>query len=205
MRFLESELSNVIQFPVPTAGDESTREPDRTGGEEPRRSSRFGSATRYFETNLTGYAPTTADQIPIEALYPSHEVVNPTLGTALRLIDEAMESLAVGLAELRDGNDVSADNQVMQVQALLPELFCCRTLGDGFGSLIVSIFHALKNNAGAPLTIPQVEALRTVFYHLRSAPFLGPEESADVSVKLIEVGLDPSPAALAFLVDFVGE
>lgn len=109
---------------------------------------------------------TLSDLYPVESLAPPH------LHTALRLLGEGVKYLDDALS-LHDEKDiVESDDRVQQLQQLLPELFCCRELGDGFAALILGIFHALQNQRGQPLTRDQVEGVRLALFRLREHPFM---------------------------------
>jgi hypothetical protein len=90
---------------------------------------------------------------------------------------------------------------VQQFQVLLPELFCLRRLGDGFGGLINSVYVALSNKAGMPLEAGQIRVVAKALRRLRQEPFMPFESAVDVVMGLEDSGLEPDPPALAYLAE----
>jgi len=58
-----------------------------------------------------------------------------------------------------------------KIQVLMPELFCCRNLGDGFGSIINALMSALENLNGSIPTLCQMRAILAVTQSLRESYF----------------------------------
>lgn len=87
------------------------------------------------------------------------------------------------------------------MQALLSELFCCRSIGDGFGHIVASVMHALQNTQGIPLAENQVIAINRVFFSLHQEPFINFERAIDITDILEDVDLNILPTGLDFLAD----
>ena len=79
-------------------------------------------------TNVSSFVPSRSPLTP-EELYPAFDESRSSLGPALLLLHEAERHLADGEAAAKDDDMVAADDAMPRVQALLPELFCCRALG----------------------------------------------------------------------------
>ena len=60
------------------------------------------------------------------------------------------------LAAHRENQLIVADDAMQNVHALLPELFCFRTLGDGFGMVVNGLLCAFQNLGGLPLERHQI-------------------------------------------------
>jgi len=123
-----------------------------------------------------------------------------TLSSALRLLDEAVSHSQIAV-DVFDSDPITADDEMQRVQALLPELFCCRTIGDGFGALVNSIQYAPSNQKGLPLSGTQIAKLRGAFKKLRETPFISFEEAVDLAMAFEDSGLVIDPPALSDLAD----
>ena len=127
-------------------------------------------------------------------LYPARHAFSPEHITALRLL-----RLAVGRCRraIDAQNDpMSADIEIQKVQMLLPKLFCCRSLGDGFGTVINALIYVFANARGNSFTSDQIRILARVFQGLRDKPFLTTAEADDAVEELESGGFNPYPAEL---------
>jgi len=91
---------------------------------------------------------------------------------------------------------LDADTEIQKLQVLLPELFCCRGLGDGFGTIINSFMSAFEVLAGNMPDVTQIGAMNRVLQLLKEKPFLSADEADDQVEVLESVGLNPYPAEL---------
>jgi hypothetical protein len=128
-------------------------------------------------------------------LYPARQAFSPEHITALRLLQ-----LAIGRCQRAIGahteDPMAADSEIQKVQMLLPELFCCRALGDGFGTVVNALICAFQNSDGNALGQKQIKVLENVFSELRDKPFLNVTK-ADDAVELLELnGFSPYPTEL---------
>ena len=142
-------------------------------------------------------------QMSTDARQANRETVSLRLTTAFQLLDEAASHTVEALAAKETGDELAADTALFKVQALMPELFCYRVLGDSFGATINALHHALKNGLANPLTIPQIKAIEKALKKLRAEPFLSFDEATDMVEELEEVGLNTSPAAFKYLADWL--
>ena len=130
-------------------------------------------------------------------LYPIRQAFSVEHITALRLLSLANGRLQRALAAHVSGDLLGADLEVQQVQVLLPELFCCRALGDGFGMVINAVLSAFESLSGDPLNSMQLRTLSSVLELLKDKLFLSTSQ-ADVEIdKLIAVELNPYPPEFA--------
>lgn len=143
--------------------------------------------------------------VSIDDLYPSPNALSPDLANALRLLHASIARVNDAI-EAEDAADViGVANECMRLQVLLPELFCCRSLGDGFGAVVNSIFHALRNAAGSPLNQVQLRALRRALEKLRAEPFMRFDTAVDVTMSLEDSGFTVEPEAFEYLADWLDE
>ena len=144
-------------------------------------------------------------RISVDDLYPSTEAAAPELSVALRLLSTALAYVDQASTSLEKGNDIVADDAVQQLQALLPELFNCRALGDGYGAIINAALNSLRNTHGSPINALQLRALRQVLQRARFEPFIQFESALDEIVKLEESGFLIEPAGFEYLADWLDE
>lgn len=153
--------------------------------------------------------PTTTSQprrrITTEELYSQFENVSPELSSAIRLLSVSLQHIDEALLAHRKNDDIAADDAVQKVQALLPELFCCRSLGDGYGIVVNALMCGFQNLAGIPLSREQTEKIRHTLVKLRSEPFLREDEAVKAVTALEEVGLVIEPAEFEYLAEMLDE
>ncbi len=154
-----------------------------------------------INTDLT-VSETSHGYINNEDLYPVREQLNPSLYTAINLLEEAIEIVSESIQMLLEDDLISSDDALQRFQALLPELFCCRGLGDGFGSIINSLFHSI-GNINHPTTEVQLKALLKTLKRIHSEPFIEYDEAVEEILCLEEVGLEVSPPHLEYVTDLL--
>ncbi len=159
----------------------------------------FGSAsTATLDTqgvSPTVHYPQKSAQltVDIEDIYPASKDVRPELATAFTLLKEASEHIDSALKFLDEDDLISSDDCIMKSHAVLPELFCCRSIGDGFASMISSLFHSIANMNGAGLNRDQICVIRKCFNRLKSEPFLSFEDSIELVTELEDKDLIVEP------------
>jgi hypothetical protein len=128
-------------------------------------------------------------------LYPARQAFSPEHITALGLL-----RLAIGRCQrainAHPGDLMAADIEIQKIQMSLPELFCCRALGDGFGTSVNALICAFQNTEGNTLDQNQIRILEKVFKELRDKPFLSATEADDVVELLESSGFNPYPKEL---------
>ncbi len=162
------------------------------------------------ETATTASFPDVQDPIVSEAgpsgsqslrlsqgeLYPARHAFSPEHITALRLLALAVGRSKRALDAIAADNALVADTEIQKLQVLLPELFCCRVLGDGFGTIINSFMSAFEALAGDTPDVGQIRATTSVLQLLNQKPFLSAYEADDQVEVLESVGLSPYPREL---------
>ena len=88
---------------------------------------------------------------------------------------------------------LAADTEIQKLQVLLPELFCCRVLGDGFGAIVNSFMSAFEVLAGNTPDVNQIRAMIRVLQLLKEKPFLSADEADDQVEVLESVRPEPLP------------
>jgi hypothetical protein len=134
--------------------------------------------------------------LTVDQLYPDLDPSQSILATAFRLLDEAEIKLYEAAESAREGDQISADDATQRFQALLPELFCCRSLGDSFGTIINALFHGLKNLNGLPVGEAQITQMLNSIKVLRRRPFLEYSDALAVVARLEATKLRIDPQGL---------
>lgn len=137
-------------------------------------------------------------------LYPLHSE-HPILSTALQLLDEGVKNLEESIKMIDQDDLLASDDALQRFQAMLPELFCCRDLGDGFGAIVNSLFHSLTNLRGAPLNRNQLNAIRKVTGRICSEPYISFEEATDEILLLEDIGFQVEPSYFKYAADMLNE
>lgn len=137
-------------------------------------------------------------------LYPLH-ADHVLLSTALLLLDEGANYLNDSIRMFDDGDMLGSDDALQGFQALLPELFCCRDLGDGFGAIVNSVFHSLKNLDGVPLNKKQLQTVRQIVRRIATEPFISLDEALEEIGLLQDAGLEVEPPYFKFAAELLSE
>jgi hypothetical protein len=139
--------------------------------------------------------------IPIDTLYPATESNRHDLIHALQLLPQAIKALEKARDALGSGDLLQSDHYVHAVQVLLPDLFRCRTVGDGFAATINALEIALVNQHGEPLSEREISSSLRALKELRLHPFLSFDSAQQLIEELEKTGLLVDPASLGDLLD----
>ena len=131
------------------------------------------------------------------------EAGSPELARALKLLSAAVEWVHQALDLMREGDRIGADVAIQRLYAVLPELFNCRKLGDGFAAVINAVQCGIENMNGVPLDLPHIQAISRVLVAIRSEPFLSLSAGCEYAVLLEESGLAIEPAGYSHLIDWL--
>lgn len=188
--------ANVLQFP-----GYSNPTLDTSSGAPPSNSSH-----KLRVITATDVEEKVSERIAIDELYPADsEAVAPELKVSLRLLAVGLERVEEAIEADYAGDQIAADDAMQRLQALLPELFCCRNLSDSFGAIIIATYHALKNTEGQPLTQLQIRAIGKALGKARSEPFMRFESSVDEIMALEQAGFVVEPETFEYLADCLDE
>ncbi len=123
--------------------------------------------------SVTRGATALAPVIGIDRLYDAVPGTSSTMVRALELLKQASDDLVTAR---KTENPMDASRLVPRVQLILPKLFACRSIGDGFGVVINSVHFAFTNLRGTPLTPNQLNAVWRVLRELRDRPAMSLEQ-----------------------------
>jgi hypothetical protein len=142
-------------------------------------------------------------KVPWENLYPSEHLTDPKVVAARRLLAQVIERFEEASKEI-DSDPVAADDNVQTCQPILAELFACRSIGDGFATVVNALLVALLNQDGELLTQKQISLITQSLKELSSHLFLTYESALRSLRGFKKAGLRIHPQALQHL-DLVHE
>jgi hypothetical protein len=123
-------------------------------------------------------------------LYPEEIGRSSLLIRAWTLLAQGQQSLRKARDCLIDEDTLNADYEITLFQGLIPELFCCKPIGEGFATIVVALRWALKNRRGDPLTLEQLDAVLNCVVRLNTELFLKYERALDLIDDLENAGLN---------------
>jgi DNA-binding FadR family transcriptional regulator len=138
-------------------------------------------------------------------LYPLRDALSGVISKVFDLLAQARQRIDRSVAALRQGDHIGSDDEINRLQALLPELFCCRSIGDGFGEVVTAIHYAITNMDGAPLDERQLLAVGRLFRRVETEPFVNADEAVNEIMLLEDAGLIVEPRSFAELSELFGE
>ena len=146
------------------------------------------------------------DPVTTEDLYHSPErIESPYLPNGIRTISAALGNIDEALELLSDGDKVGADDAMQHYQVLLPQLFACRSIGEGFALVTSSLQNAVSHLRGEPMNEAQIRSVRATLVALRSEPFMTFDASLEYVSRLERVGFNVDPPKFDYLVDLLSE
>ncbi len=134
-------------------------------------------------------------------LYPDIHSNSLTFSTAIGLLAEVNNNILNAISSLKDGENYESDDFVIRCFPLLPELFCCRDIGDGYSAIIVALNYSLKNKQGEPLEIEELTVISKLIRRLISEPFISHSEAIEEICKLENFGFCVEPRAISAFMD----
>ncbi len=144
--------------------------------------------------------------IDTEKLYQGSNETFPLLSNAFVLLNDALGFIEDARACLKEDDLYGSDNAILHVTAVLEELFCCRSIGDNFGTLVSAIFHSFANRDQRELfSLPQLNKIHNTLRVLRSEPFLDLDLTVEVVMALEDNGLNVNPAYLETMMSIINE
>jgi hypothetical protein len=90
---------------------------------------------------------------------------------------------------------------VQRMQLALPNLFACRTIGDGFAIIINSLHFAFANLRGTPLSSDQLNVVWRILRELRARPVMSLDQGIQRVEELEKCGLQVDPPDVGNLLE----
>lgn len=173
-----------------------------TGGEAGRTAWLGHAALSYWESGGTDLDD---EVIPTEMLYSASTEATPALHRVFSLLEEVERALEDARRELHEDEMIAADNAIQTARAILPELFCLRSIGDGYGAVINAVQNACDHPANVPLGRPAVAAIAAAIREVRRRPFLSMDDAVELIMRIEDKGVVVEPPALQFLAGWLDE
>ncbi len=191
-----SSTPSVLKFPGPnqkrpSAAPETAPAPPASGTQTHDE----GLATVRVE-GATALAP-----ISIDILYSATDGNRSDLIKALGLLAQAISTLERARDALVANDLLQSDHFVHTVELLLPDLFRCRSIGDGYAAIINALEIARVNSNGQPLTASQVVVFLRALKELRTHPFVSFDAAQQTIEEFEQAGLCVDPVSLGELLD----
>ena len=144
-------------------------------------------------------------RINTQDLYPASQELQPELARAFTLLDEATKKLDNSILAINDNDEITSDDCIQQLRMLLPELFCCRTLGDGFASVINAVHYSIENQEDKFFNHSELSVLKFALNRIKTEPFISFDEAVDEVILLEDKGFIVTPTKLEVLTDLLIE
>jgi hypothetical protein len=145
-------------------------------------------------TNVDDGSATRERQTGVLDLYGDADAPSARVVLLARTLLQSLNSHISDAGNAFDhGDEVAADLETMKAFALLPEIFCCRELSKGFGSVSLGIYYAFINRRGEALERSQLSMLKECVVYISENPFIDFENALDWLDRLEESGLSINP------------
>lgn len=145
-----------------------------------------------------------ASVISIDEIYRTPEA-DTKIGNVLKMLRDSASSCDKAVTALGDSDPVGADSLMLEVRAVLPELFCNRGIGDGFAEIVNALESAFENLGGEMFSLAQISAVRDALTGARNEPRMSFEKSLRYVLALEDVGLKTEPADIDTLAGCLDE
>lgn len=154
---------------------------------------------------LTEGISSAALDLTTEEVYRALEFTTVELRSALRLLRDAIGWCDRALSADTLGELFQADDAMVNVQMIMPELFCCRALGDGLAEIVNAIQSSFENLKGMTLEGPQVSSIRRALVAIQNEPRLSFDRALEFVGAMESTGLIVEPAPIDALSEWLGE
>jgi hypothetical protein len=135
-----------------------------------------------------GFSQLATVQADFVEFYP---VGDTRVTDSIAALRQVIEKIDEALVFQRDHDEIPCDDCLQQVIGALPDLFVrSRSIGDGFGAVVLATFHSVKN-ADGPLTERQLLELRAGLRKIAHAPYIDFNHALDIQEAYEGIGLDP--------------
>jgi hypothetical protein len=145
------------------------------------------------ERHPTAGSSALAPIIEIDKLYSAPEGSKSALLTALGLLADSIDLLTRARIAAQKGRLLDADRETQRFEAILPALFRCRKIGDGYAVVVNSLHFAAINKRGGPLNLEQLTTVWRILRELRNKPFVEFEQALEYVEEFEACGLQVDP------------
>lgn len=142
--------------------------------------------------------------IPLEKLYPTDDQTSSNLAICFKLLEKAAGYSEEALNAFNSGNALEQDDAIMRLRPILAELFCLRSVGEGYASLTLSLFHSLRDLT-AEFNELQLASINYALKCLHKEPFMSFDTAIEFIEDLEEAGLHIQSDEFAPLAEVLSE
>ncbi|TWT13804.1 hypothetical protein [Reyranella sp. CPCC 100927] len=135
-------------------------------------------------------------QTAFDKLYTNQDSFDVGVGQARARLGVVIEVVQDALDAFNRDEMFDADNALMLLHAHMAELFAHRAIGDGFGLVIASVFHALRNAATEPPRRDRILCIKRIMQTLREGIFLTFDDANLLINDLEDLDMKPYPTNL---------
>lgn len=144
--------------------------------------------------------------IPTEDLYPLGDHLSSPLTTAFRLLAEATEKVNEAYDSFKNDDLISSNDAILHILAILPELFLCKEISEGFGTIINALFDSMKNHdKNGVYSLEQINMIRICLKRLATEPYIEFMDAIDIIMKLEETGFIVEPPHIEHFVEILND
>lgn len=180
---MESPFKIISNGDVSTGPSES---PSKT-------QTRVSLTIKYSKADIDDIGDRAERSVSIDELYSEREALSIAFNTALSLFQEGIVLAEEAKKHMKEEDYFAADDAIVRLHGLMPEMFACRDIGDGYGAIIGALMFSLENKQGDPLDEHQINVLLRVLRKTRSSPFMAFDASVDLIMMLDDVGFVTEP------------
>lgn len=153
---------------------------------------------------LNGAMSPRPKRMPTDVLYGDWRDSSPVVHQAIRVLDH-IQVLLIRAGETLESDPIASDDFINRLVPFLTELFCCRSIGEGFAVVSNALLCAVQNHATEKWERVQLDAVFQQVARLRREPFLRFEGAIEVVENLEAVDLIPEPRAFDYLADWLDD
>jgi hypothetical protein len=142
------------------------------------------------------------ENISMDKLYPYKDEISTQFALAVKLLDQALKYAEEAFEYLKVDDLLGSDDSTIKLRAILPELYCCRSIGEGYATLIVSLYHGL-NNKKSSYTEDQLLNITYSLKRLCAEPFMNLDTALDLVLQLENSHLIVEPKSFEILAEIL--
>nr|WP_320192249.1 hypothetical protein [uncultured Desulfobacter sp.] len=143
--------------------------------------------------------------IKTKKLYPLGGI-SSHIATAFTLLDEVVDRIDEAREATQNTSIIDSDNAMLHVRAILPELFCCRSIGDGFAAIVNAVYHSIMNHGQDKVfSETQLTVLRIVMKKTSEQPFMQFDDALDLVMDLEDAGFEVEPGHYSIFEEIADE
>lgn len=198
LRLVTDQTATELQQSISSGVEQTGEVPTSSTPESVEKRFGYDPANTPTQSNLETqpeFRPRTTDHqwIPTERLYPAGDTLRNSVSQALEMLRTALAYVDESIAANDQDNSFRSDDAITRLKVLLPELFCCREIGDGFGAVVNALYNALKTWNKYPLSNDQLALIRSLLFKLKSFPAIGFDSAIELVEQLQTAGFSVEP------------